>query len=434
MCISLSISRFALPPLPFCPGFPAFCVFLLFAVTFAPEAYAEKKLSLAEAERMAVRASLEVRLASSNVIIREGMRKEAAGAYYPQVYSRLIVPFIGRESGFFADQIIWDFGRTRNRVKSSKTLVVSAQYSKKNAENEAATRARKAFYGVILEEARLVYAEKNRLYAGMKLEKSMILAKNGRISPLEFAQQESDEKNIVFELSGARNRVENARFELFQLLGIENAEDITLEIPQNSDDVLPPAEELILSVFKDNPVLLALEERLKSDKMKIAAARAEFLPVLYGRVAYRFEGDGAETPAFIAGAGATIPIFQGFSRFGVLDRTRAERDRTEIKIALEKQRLEREVKRLLLDISHADENIELSRRILSTAEKKLILAREKEKLGVVAKLDLVFAEKEYAKFYLKYEETLYNKRMLLADLKFLAGSVTDEGGEPEVEK
>ncbi|WP_462138016.1 TolC family protein [Candidatus Mycalebacterium sp.] len=413
--------------------FRALCVFLLLLVC-APVAGAEKTLSLAEAERMAVRQSLEVRLAGADVRIRRGIRREVSGAYYPQVRSRVIAPFIGRESGFFADQIIWDFGRTRNRVKSSGNLVSSAEYSKKNAENEAVTRARKAFYAVILNEARLIYAEKDRLYAGMRLEKTMILAKNGRISPLELAQQESDEKKIIFELNGAQNRVESARFEFFQLLGIENAEDITLVPPQDSEEILPPAKEIVPEIFKDNPTLLALSEQLKSDKAKIAGAKAEFLPILYGRVAYRFKGDGAETPAFIAGAGATIPIFQGFSRFGALDKNRAARERTEIKIALEKQRLERAVKRLLLDILHADEDIELSRRVLGTAEKKLILAREKAGLGAASKLDLVFSEKEYAKFYLKYEESLYNKRMLLADLKFFAGSVTAEEGGTEVEK
>ncbi|QMU56589.1 MAG: hypothetical protein GKS04_05590 [Candidatus Mycalebacterium zealandia] len=413
----------------------ALCIFL-FLLVCAPVAGAKKNLSLAEAERMAVRQSLEVRLAGADVRIRKGMRKEASGTYYPQVHSRVVAPFVGHESGFFADQVIWDFGRTKNRVKSSKSLVSSAKYSKKNAENKAVTRARKAFYAVILNEARLVYAEKNRLHAGMRLEKSIILARNGRISPLELAQQESDEKNIIFQLNGAQNGVESARFDFFQLLGIEDTGDITLVPPQDSEEILPPVKELLADVLKDNPTLLALAEQLKSDKAKIAAAKAEFLPILYGRVAYRFEGEGAHTdaPDFIAGAGATIPLFKGFSRFGTLDKTRAVRERTEIEIALEKQRLEREVKRLLLDITHADEYIELSRRVLGTAEKKLILAREKAELGAASKLDLVFSEKEYANFYLKYEESLYNKRALVADLKFLAGLDTAEEWVVEVEK
>ncbi len=405
-----------------------FLVFLLFALFAVPLSASAQTLSLEEAERMAVETSLQVKLAASDVKMRDNLRKEAAASYYPQVHSRLIAPFIGRESGFFADQIIWDFGRTRNRVKSRRSLVSAAEFSKKRAADEAVREVRTAFYTVLLEQARLVYAEKNHQLVLMKLERSRILEKNGRISPLELAEQESEENSILFELNGIRNRVESAKFTLFQLTGIEDGEGITFEVPAERDDVALTAGEILPRVFAGNPRLLSLAEQLKSDKANIAAARAEFLPILYGRVAYRFKGEGADTPAFIAGAGATIPIFKGFSRFANLDRTRAVREKTEIRIALEKRRLEKEIRRLLLDIAHSDADIKLSKQILGTAEKKLILAREKKELGAGSNLDLVFFEKEYAKFYLNYQESVYNKRVLLVELSFLADEAP--AGEP----
>ncbi len=433
MHFPLPISKFPVFQLnSFRRVFSVFFLFLFFAVS-TPGLLRAKNLSLEEAEGMAVESSLEVRLAGTDVKIHEGLRKEAAGAYYPQVYSKLVAPFIGRESGFFADQIIWDFGRTKNRVKSQENLIAMAGFSKQNAANEAVRQVRKAFYRVLFEEAHLIYVEKNHQLAVMNLERSRVLEKNGRISPLDLAQQESDEKSVLFELSGVKNRVQSARFELFQLLGITDGNDIILETPKDGESVFPPPEKIVSEVLKNNPSLLGLNERLKSYESDMAAARAEFLPVFYGRVAYRFKGEGAETPAFIAGAGATIPIFQGLSRFGSLDRTRAAYQRAEIRIALEKQRLEREIRRLLLNISHADSNIDLSKKNLDTAEKKLILAREKEKIGASSKLDLVFAEKEYAKFYLQYEESVYNKRLLLVDLKFLAGQVVTGGGKGEIQ-
>ncbi len=402
-----------------------FVMAFVFAVSVTPSVFA-KTLTIEDAERMAVESSLEVRLAHADVKIRDGLRKEATASYYPNIYSRIIAPFVGRESGFFADQIIWDFGRTKNRVKSSKNLITAAEFSKQHAINEVVLRVRNAFHKVLLEQARLIYAEKNRKLARLRLERSRILEKNGRISPLELAQQESDEQSAVFEAGGVRNQVESARFALFQLVGVRDGSGIIFESPADRRDLKLDEKDILPDLFKSNSYLLSLEERLKSDKANIAAAKAEFLPVVYGRVAYRFEGEGAETPAFIAGAGATIPIFQGFSRFAALDRVRAESERTEIQIALEKQRLEREIKRLLLDISHAEAEIKLSRQILGTAEKRLILAREKESLGVISNLDLVFSEKEYAKFYLKYEESLYTKRVLVGQLSFVAGEISAE--------
>lgn len=404
--------------MPLQRSFFAYCLLLFFAA-FAGSLHA-KDLSLEEAEQMAVETSLEVRLAGTDVKIRENLRREAASAYYPQIHSRLIAPFVGRESGFFADQIIWDFGRTGNRLKSSRNLVKMAEFSKKHAVGKAVLEVRKAFYKVLLEQARLVYAEKNHRLVLMKLERSRILERNGRISPLEFAEQESDESSVLFELRRVENQVEDARFAFFQLIGVENGSGVSLEVPPDPEGVFQ-MEETLSAALGSNPFLRSLAEQLKSDEANIAAARAEFLPVVYGRVAYRFKGDGAETPAFIAGAGAAIPIFKGFSRFAGLDRAKAARERTQITIALEKQRLERKIKRLLLDIEHSDANIKLSRQILGTVEKRLILAREKKESGAASNIELVFSEKEYAKFYLNYEESVYNKRVLLAELSFLTG-------------
>lgn len=413
-------------------GVFTFLFLTVFAFCSAPVLGATT-LSLEEAERMAVEESLEVRLAGADVKIRESFKKETSSAYYPQVYSRIVAPFIGRESGFFADQVIWDFGRTRNRVKSSESLVAMAGFSKKRAAGEAVRKVRTAFYKVLLEQARLVYSEKSHQLALMKLERSRILEKNGRISALELAERESEENSVLFELRGARNRIEVARFTLFQLIGVEDADGITLEAPVDPEDVAVTPSEVLPRVFANNSHLRALAEQLKSDEAGMASARAEFFPVLYGRVAYRFKGEGAETPGFIAGAGASVPIFKGFSRFAGLDRARAAREKTEIEIALEKRRLESKVRRLILDIVHADKDIKLSRQILGNAEKKLILAREKSELGAASKVDLVFSEKEYAKFYLNYEESMYNRRVLLAELSFLADGVPLRERRGEVE-
>ena len=408
-----------------------FCLFLLAVVCVIPVAGAQN-LSLEDAERMAIESSLEVRLAETEVDRRKAARREASSAYFPKLHSRLIPPFIGRESGFFADQILWDFGRTKNRVKSRRSLTREAVMSKENARREALRAVRKAFYTVLLEEARLLYAEKSHLFARMQLERGRILEKNGRISTIELAERESEEKSIRFDAHKVKNSLQSARFELFQLLGIKDGGSLTLEVPRDAEFDLLPAEDVVASAFGDNAYLRALAERLKSDKANIGAARAEFLPVIYGRVAYRFKGEGAETPAFIAGAGASIPIFEGFSRFAKLDRMRAAKKGTEIKIEIEKRRLENEIRRLLLKISQADSDILLSRQVLGTAEKKIIVAREKEQLGAASLLDLTFSEREYAKFYLKYEESVYNRRVLLVDLIFLAGglpSLVESGDE-----
>ncbi|TFG76213.1 MAG: hypothetical protein E4H21_06985, partial [Thermodesulfobacteriales bacterium] len=95
----------------------------------------KRVLTLQEAIGLAIENNPAIEISDATVDISRAGVKNAKSVYYPQISSRIIVPFIGRESGFFLDQLIYDFGRTSNSVKSTKAILKSRKFDRESTED-----------------------------------------------------------------------------------------------------------------------------------------------------------------------------------------------------------------------------------------------------------------------------------------------------------
>ncbi|KAB2832527.1 MAG: hypothetical protein F9K51_04960, partial [Candidatus Dadabacteria bacterium] len=110
-----------------CTPFILFFILLLGLNTAG--AQEKKVLSLDEAVSMALKENPGITVSEANIEISKALVRNMQAPYYPDVYTRIIVPFVGRESGFFLDQMIWDFGQMSNKVKSSKEQLKSTKFN-----------------------------------------------------------------------------------------------------------------------------------------------------------------------------------------------------------------------------------------------------------------------------------------------------------------
>ncbi|MCC6712401.1 MAG: TolC family protein, partial [Candidatus Dadabacteria bacterium] len=124
---------------------------LCFALCLAaPSGAGEARvLTLDEAIATALGENPGMTAADASVEISESLVRSANSAWYPEIYTRLVFPFIGRESGFFLDQMIWDFGRTSNRVKSSKAQLRSTRFEGVTAREDLILDTTVSYYNVL---------------------------------------------------------------------------------------------------------------------------------------------------------------------------------------------------------------------------------------------------------------------------------------------
>jgi outer membrane protein TolC len=173
------------------------------------------------------------------------------------------------------------------------------------------------------------------------------------------------------------------------------------------------------------PEIKSLEAQEASMKANLEAAKKEFYPLLFGRTAYRFKGEGSETPGFIAGVGLQFPIFEGFSRFANIQDAKAKLMRSQAQIQTAKVEIATEVKQLGLDLEVAEENIQVTEKTRESAERSLLLARERYRLERASELELAEAEAIYSSSNAAYRQAIYNYNITAARLERAIGG-TDE--------
>jgi len=160
-------------------------------------------------------------------------------------------------------------------------------------------------------------------------------------------------------------------------------------------------------------------------KANLAATKKEFYPLLFGRTAYRFKGEGAETPGFIAGVGLQFPIFEGFSRFANIQDAKAKLMRSQAEMETAKVEIAAEVKQLRLDLDLAEENIQITEKTRESAERSFLLAQERYRLERASELELAEAEALYSSSNAAYMQAIYNYNITAAKLERAIGG-TDE--------
>ncbi len=394
-------------------------------------AYSQEKqtITLEEAIDIAVANNPAIEISDATVDISRAGVKDAKSAYYPHVSSRIIVPFIGRESGFFLDQLIYDFGRTSNAVKSTKQLLKARKFDKESTEEDIILSTIIGYYTVLSERHIALAMEKKVVESEKQLEQAEGFYKSGRVPQIDVTKAEVNLGNARLEQIQARNNLEVAKVNLQTVMGLED-ESFNFDLEDSPDITILSyeLEESIIQALGSRAELKSLEAQKAAMRANVKASKKEFYPEIFGRTAYRFEGKGAETPGFIAGVGVKFPIFEGFSRFAKVEDSKANLRRANAELRSTRAGIVSHIKQLYLDLEFAKENIQVTNRTKDSAEQSLNLARERYNLARASSVELAEAEALYAISYAKYMQAIYNYNINVARLERATGEI-DESQE-----
>ena len=383
-------------------------------------------ITLDEAIDLALLNSPSITISNANVAISRAGVKNAKSVYYPQISSRVIVPFIGRESGFFLDQLIYDFGRTTNRVKSAKALLRSSKFDRDSNEDELILNTIVGYYTVLAENHIALAMEKKVIENEKRLEQTQGFHQLGRVPLTEVTKAEVNLGNARLEQIESKNKLEVAKVNLMTTMGLEEQE-LGFELEDSTDIsiVTYELEDSIVQALGSRAELKSLEAQKKAMRANLKASKKEFYPEIFGRTAYRFEGKGAETPGFIAGVGVRFPIFEGFSRFARVEDSKANLTRAKAELRSTRAAIVSQIKQLYLDLEFAKENIQVTKRTKESAEQSLNLARERYNLARASSIELAEAEALFSISNARYMQSIYNYNITVARLERATGEINE---------
>ena len=388
-----------------------FSVVLLTAVPC--RAQAPQKLTLQEAEQIAIQNHPQIQAATQFASAAVAQVQEARSSYYPQAYgsltgveaendSRIAAGFLNNPiiydrfaEGVAVNQLVTDFGRTHQLVKSSNL------HARAQQENVTATRAdvllavNQAYFGALKAQAVLRVAEQTVKSRQLVADQTSALQKSNLKSGLDVSFANVDLAQAQLLLIQAQNDVQASYAELSSALGY--ADQRTFQL---ADEPLPPAPPadvapLLQEAMQNRPELIRQGFDVKAAQSFATAERDLWFPTISaagaaGLIPYR--QDTLDSRYAAAGFNVNIPIFNG-RLFNARHTEASSQARAQQQYLRDLQdRIARDVRTAWLNASSAFQRLAVTEQLLNEATQAFDLAQSRYGLGLSSIVELSQAQ------------------------------------------
>ncbi len=391
---------------------------IIFAIVFVAAAAAQApKLTLQQAEALAVQNHPQIQAAQNEINFASQQIVVNRSAYYPEITgdltgsqgndlsrigagdlsaSRLFNRF---GQGVIARQLITDSGRTSNLVASSRLQAQATQQNSQATRYDVLLAVNRAYFDVLHAQAVVKVAQQTVSARQLLADQVNELAKNLLRSQLDanFADVNVSQAKLL--LLRAQDTVQGALAELGRTLGSDQPAHYQL-----TDEPLPPGppaapDDLVAQALGNRPELAALRysrdaaykfadaEKDLSRPTVTAIAVGGFIPLINtppaSPIPAEYEG--------IAG-NVSIPVFNGHLFAARHEAARQRAMESDQRLRDEQQRLSRDVRVAWAGAMDAFQRIDVTAQFLRQAAMALDLAQGRYNLGLSSIVELTQAQ------------------------------------------
>jgi outer membrane protein len=420
--------------------------FVLAAASFASMStagQAAQSITLPQAEQIAIQNHPQIQAAINLASAAQSQVTQTRSAYYPTAYGSLTgveaennsriaagalnnpVIYDRYANGLTVSQLVTDFGRTRELVKSSKLHAEAQQ------ENTITTRASVllqvdgSYFSVLKAQAVLTVAQETVKARQLVSDQVTTLEQNKIKSGLDVSFANVDLAQARLLLIQAQNDLQVAFAQLSAALGYSDERTFQL-----ADEPLPTAQPEALSdsiqqALKNRPELVSERLDVSSAQSYATAERDLKLPTISavgtaGLTPYHVDELGPRYAA--AGFNLNIPIFNGHL-FGALQSEANSRAQAESQYLRDLQnRIVRDVRMAWLNANSAFERLSVTQQLLDQANQSLDLAQSRYKLGLSSIIELSQAQLNQTQAEIAQASAKYDYETQLSVLNYQLGS------------
>jgi outer membrane protein len=395
-------------------------------------AQAPMRLTLDEAQAIALKNHPQVSAALLNAAAANQVTTEVRSSYYPTLFgsvtgagalnnSRLAAGALSNSiiydrlaTGFTVGQTITDFGRTSNLVASSRLHALAQQESATATRADVLLQVNRAYLGALRARTVLVVAEQTVAARQLIVDQITTLANSKLRSGLDvsFANVNLGEAKLL--LANAQNDLKSSFAELSTALGFRDQRTFELAEPSAPGTLPENAVQLVADAMQARPELASYRDEHDSALRLARAERALSFPTVSGIATSGVlpaHEDTLHNRYAAAGVNVNIPIFNGhlFSARRTEAELRAQAAEQNLRDL--ENRISRDVQVAWLNASTAYQRLDLTAQLLNQAVQALDLAQTRYDLGLSSIVELSQAQlnktsAEIASASAKYEYDL----------------------------
>lgn len=376
---------------------------------------AVQALTLADAQKIAVQNHPQIQAATFEAAIASAETQAARSAYYPQVYGNLTgavaehnsriaagglnnpVVFDRFASGVAVGQLITDFGRTHQLVKSSNLHARAEQENVVTTRADVLLQVTQAYFGVLKSQALLRVAQETVNARQTVADQVGALAKQQLRSGLDVSFANVDLAQAQLLLIQAQSDVQASMAQLSVALGYPELH--AFQLAEEPLPTAPPADvaPLLQEARRDRPELIRQRLEVNSGESFATAERDLWFPTIaaVGAAGLVPVNQAEQTPPpryAAAGFNVNIPLFNG-RLFGALHSEAENRARVQERTLQDlENRIARDVRTAWLNTSSAYQRLSVTEQLLGQSRQALDLAQERYKLGLSSIVELSQAQ------------------------------------------
>jgi outer membrane protein len=388
----------------------------LLAILLAQAAPA-RTLTLEEAQRVAQERQPQLRAARGSTQAAEGRVEQSRSGLLPQLsatadYQRTTNNFLFRpgvtartgvttswssinilDSSVTLSQLLWDFGQTSNRWRSTQASARSAADQERSTGYQVTLQVRVAFFNAVAFKALLAVAQETLANQHNHLVQIEGFVQEGTRPPIDLSQARADFANAQVQVINAGNSYQRSKVLLNQAMGLEGPTDYDV-----ANEALPPQagedgalDPLLAAALAARPEIASATEQVTAQQRLIQSARGAYAPSIFaGATFVQGTETGSNYVGWNAAAGVTLTwnLFQGGLTTGVVHEAEGNLGFAAAQLDVLRQQVRVDVDQALLAIRAAKAALSSSKDALVAARQRLSLAEGRYQNGSGSVIEL----------------------------------------------
>jgi outer membrane protein len=410
-----------------------------------PQSQSPETLTLKQAEQIAITNHPQIQIAMNRATYAQEEVRQTRSAYYPvaggavtavdaQANSRITAGAINSPhvftkygNGFAVNQLLTDFGRTQELVKSSSLHAQAQQERVVTSRQDVLLGVARAYFGVLKSQALLRVAEETVKERQFVTDQVTTEQKAQLKSGLDvsFARVNLSQARLL--LIQAQNNLEASYADLSAALGY--AEPRTFQLAEEALPGEPPSDwpQLIEQALRARPELISQRLDVNSAQSYATAQRDLWFPTVSAAGVAGLtpvEGTGLDSARYAAaGVNVNIPIFNGHLFNALRGQAQAETRAEQQYLRDLTNSITRDVRTAWLDAQSAYQDLSVTEQLLDEAQKALSLAQARYKLGLSSIVELTQAQLNETSAEISEASAKYDYQTQMSVLNYQIGAL-----------
>jgi outer membrane protein len=403
------------------------------------------KLTLADAERMALQHNPNVSIAHLLQLAQAQVTRETRSPEFPTAIADLTAVgshensritagalnsphiFDKAAGGLTVDQLITDFGRTHNLVKSAQSNTRAELENERATVEDITLAVDQAYYQALTAQSVLKVATQT-VNTRQTTDQQIGALTNSKLrSTLDLSLADVQVSQAKLLVLDAQNAVASSMASLNAILGsdADTQYDLVDETPANPQAAPANTEDLVQLAIKQRPDLMSLQDRSLAAKQFSSAEHDLVRPTISALAAAG--GTPVRSDQILsnwygaAGANISIPVFNGFEYTARAKEADLRASAAQEQVRNLRDNIARDVRAAVLNAQIAFQRIGVTQQLLNQANTALELAQARYKVGLSGIVDLTQAQLAQTEAEIGLANARYTYQTALAVVRYQTG-------------